>query len=89
MVADIVAELAEQRGLAGYGFEKGIDESYFNMLPMLWKKPGKCTLSVSNLSKKSLIHNNHTFTSNFSKTKIKGTKMGMLTVTQVILPFFL
>lgn len=29
LIADIVAELAEQRGLAGYGFEKGIDETYF------------------------------------------------------------
>lgn len=28
-IADIVAELAEQRGLAGYGFEKGIEASYF------------------------------------------------------------
>ncbi|MEM2134947.1 MAG: HEPN domain-containing protein [Candidatus Freyarchaeota archaeon] len=28
-IADIVAELAEQRGLAGYGFEEGIDETYF------------------------------------------------------------
>lgn len=28
-IADWVAELAEQRGLAGYGFEKGIDVEYF------------------------------------------------------------
>lgn len=29
LIADIVAELAEQRGLAGYGFEEGIDVTYF------------------------------------------------------------
>ena len=28
-IADVVAELAEQRGLAGYGFEKGVDAAYF------------------------------------------------------------
>ncbi len=28
-IADIVAELAEQRGLAGYGFEEGIEVTYF------------------------------------------------------------
>jgi HEPN domain-containing protein len=28
-IADIVAKLAEQRGLAGYGFEQGITAEYF------------------------------------------------------------
>lgn len=28
-IADIVAKLAEQRGLAGYGFEQGVTAEYF------------------------------------------------------------
>jgi HEPN domain-containing protein len=29
LIADVIAELAEQRGLAGYGFELGVGRRYF------------------------------------------------------------
>jgi len=55
-ISDTIAELAELRGLAGYGFEKGVDAEYFkSYAPEAYSKAEKvykiCTKLLKELFK--------------------------------------
>ena len=49
-IAEVVAELAEQRGLAGYGFETGVDAEHFRSYsPEAYQRSKKALDSCSKL----------------------------------------